>query len=143
MNAKHSRLFAAASRVRKTSGRMHRLSGITPGEWFVLCHLLHLQQEHDVRASDLGRQIHMSRSAISQMLRSLEQKGLIERTNSERDRRVVYVRMTDSGRDRYQELTAVMAEKMDRVLGSLGEEKEEQLTSLLNELADAMQDELT
>ncbi|MCH3971630.1 MAG: MarR family transcriptional regulator [Oscillospiraceae bacterium] len=138
----HARLFAAAGRVRRSTGKLHRLSSITPGELYVLCHILHLQQDHELRASELGTHMRMSRPAVSQVLRSLEKKHLIERVNSAEDRRVVYVHITDDGHQRYRELTAQISEKMDRVLGHIGPEKEEELTQILNELADAMDEEL-
>ena len=142
-NSNRQRLFAAACRLHSESRRLaHGLSGVTAGEFMVLLHIQRMQGENGVRVSELSHHLRMSRPAISQILRSLEQKQLIVRETSKQDRRAVLVRMTEEGCARYRELTGRLTVRMDHVLEHFGSEKTEQLISLLNELTGILETDL-
>ncbi|WOC33161.1 MULTISPECIES: MarR family winged helix-turn-helix transcriptional regulator [Caproicibacterium] len=136
------RLFAAARRVGKISGKLHHQADLTPSEMMVFHHVKHRQNGEGVRASELGQRLGISRSGISHLLTTLEEKGLIERVNSRTDRRAVYVRLSACGLERYQSMNAELTACVDRVMLRMGHEQVLQLTVLLNELADIMQEEI-
>ena len=54
------------------------------------------------------------------------------------DRRAVYVHITDNGREFYRSMISSISKYMDHVVEKMGHQKIEQLTVLLNELADAV-----
>ncbi|RLK59027.1 MarR family winged helix-turn-helix transcriptional regulator [Actinokineospora cianjurensis] len=55
-----------------------------------------------LRMLDLAAAMYLSQSALSRTVARLERAGLVERALCEADRRGVFVRITDAGRDRYR-----------------------------------------
>lgn len=135
-------LFSAAHRVGKISGKLHHQADLTPSEMMVFHHVKCRQKGEGVRVSELGRHLGISRPGISHLLTSLEDKGLIERVTSHKDRRAVYVHLSECGLERYESINAQMMGCVDRVMLRMGHEKAVQLTILLNELADIMEEEI-
>lgn len=111
-----------------------RALGITPSEFVLLC-FLHRHAPENPTAGTLARSMHSSRSAVSQLLRRLEKKGLIERSTSPKDRRAVCVFLTPQGEETFQKTSSGVHQQFEQALHALGEEKSETLISLLNELA--------
>jgi DNA-binding MarR family transcriptional regulator len=54
------------------------------------------------RMHDVGEALHLSQSALSRVVGRLEQDGLATRGLCREDRRGIYVRITDAGRERYE-----------------------------------------
>ena len=135
-------LFVAAHRVGTLSGKLYHQADLTHSEMMLFHHVKRMQGSEGVRASELGRHLGISRPGTSHLLTALENKGLIERVTSKKDRRAVYVRLTDCGLERYQSMNAELTACVDRVMLRMGHEQVLQLTVLLNELADIMQEEI-
>ncbi|WP_454194533.1 MarR family winged helix-turn-helix transcriptional regulator [Nocardia sp. Marseille-Q1738] len=57
----------------------------------------------DYRMSDLAGDIHLSQSALSRAVARLERDGLVRRTMCAEDRRVVFVCLTDKGREVHEQ----------------------------------------
>lgn len=131
-------LYAAVCRVRKSTNGFRHLIDLTPGEFMVFNHVMCMQSQKGARASELSQHLKISRPGISHLLRNLERKGLIERRTSMEDRRAVYVHITDNGREFYRSMISSISKYMDHVVEKMGHQKIEQLTVLLNELADAV-----
>ena len=73
-----------------------------------------------VKSSDLSHKLNVTTAAISKMLRVLEKKGLIERSNDEKDRRVVYVRLTYAGNDAFLESMGEREDLLENVFRKMG-----------------------
>jgi DNA-binding MarR family transcriptional regulator len=54
-----------------------------------------LAQHGEMKISDLSEKLGLTNSTVSGILDRLESQGLVERTRSKEDRRVVYIRLTD------------------------------------------------
>jgi DNA-binding MarR family transcriptional regulator len=87
-------------------------------------------------ARELADHVDLTAGTVTQMLESLEAAGLVERTRSEDDRRVVLSSLTERG-------TAILAERHARMeprwQAALAEFSDDELTSaarVLNRLAD-------
>ncbi|GAB1512759.1 MarR family winged helix-turn-helix transcriptional regulator [Actinophytocola sp. KF-1] len=52
-----------------------------------------------IRMADLGRQLHMEKSALSNLVDRAEQRGLLTRARDENDRRVTWVTLTEAGHE--------------------------------------------
>ena len=99
----------------------------------MICGMLHRQQEDapPLTATELGERTNLLKSQINHILTSMEQRGLIERTRSTTDKRVVYVRLSPEGHAIYlREHTRVM-EILGAVYQEFGQEKAFELTSML------------
>lgn len=55
--------------------------------------------EPSLRMQDLGACVQLSQSALSRVVGRLEQDGLVTRVMCANDRRGIFVRLTDNGRD--------------------------------------------
>lgn len=135
------RFFECASRLRRNFAALHKVRGVSPGEFFMLNHIARFGGEEGLRAGNLGEKLGMSRPAVSQMLNSLEDKGFIERMQSRRDHRAVFVRLSEQGRGRFDAVMRGLAHNLDHVFDQLGREKFEQLIRLVNDLSNIAEQE--
>jgi DNA-binding MarR family transcriptional regulator len=76
--------------------------GLTMGEFETLDRLVDTNCE-ECRMQDLAADMYLSQSALSRTVARLEKSGLVCRTMCEADRRGVFVRLTDAGRERHAE----------------------------------------
>lgn len=80
--------------------------------------LLHgLSGGHECSARQLAEQSDLSPATVTQMLESLEAAGLVRRTRSEQDRRVVHTVLTEQGAALVGERQRIMEERWERALG--------------------------
>lgn len=93
-----ARLFASTSC--QLDKALHDQHGLGMSEFEILDRLA----ESDgcaARMQGLGEEVHLSQSALSRAVDRLEREGLVERTSCSTDRRGVYVRITEAGRERW------------------------------------------
>ncbi|NUR29270.1 MAG: MarR family transcriptional regulator [Catenulispora sp.] len=55
------------------------------------------------RMQELADEVHLSQSALSRAVDRLEREGLVARASCSTDRRGVFVKITEAGRDRWQD----------------------------------------
>ena len=93
------RLFDAAARTRKQRQEPPAPEGITSAEMYTIMAVSRLEGEgRSVRSGDIAKCGHATPSAVSQILKSLEEKGLITRQRDKGDSRAVTVHLTKDGR---------------------------------------------
>jgi DNA-binding MarR family transcriptional regulator len=83
--------------------------GITASEFAVLEQLARAS-ECSLKLHDLGEHVHVTQSALSRLVARLEADGLVERAMCVEDRRSVYARLTDAGRELYAAARPVQRE---------------------------------
>ena len=101
----------------------------------MICGLLYRRQESGatpLTATELGEQTNLLKSQINHILTQMEQRGWIERIRSTSDKRVIYVHLSDLGRESYLKEHAKVLEILNTVHRELGSEKTLELTTLLN-----------
>lgn len=87
-----ARLVFEVNKILKQSmRRMFDNVGITLPQGLVIATLI---SSGEMKISDLSRKIGLSNSTISGIVDRLEKQQLVERTRSEEDRRIVYVKVT-------------------------------------------------
>ncbi len=99
-----------------------------------------LTQRDDWRMSELAMALHVDPSAVTRTLQRMEAAGLAIRSGGNGDGRVVTVRATAHGRQRYADVTARRLEILDEVLGGLAEGERYQLVELLERFLNALDD---
>lgn len=92
--------------------------------------LLFLLGEDDVNISKISGNMHVTSSAATQLVESLETKGLVKRKNSKTDRRVVYVTPTDKGEEVLQKLLYERRDMVGRLLNDLSDDEMSELIRL-------------
>ena len=92
----------------------------------------HRDDPEAITASDLGRYTRLLKSQINKILSTMEEKGLIERTNSDQDRRKVFIHLRADAVDRYLQEHGRVMELMDQIVRDMGAENAETLTALMH-----------
>ncbi|WP_324194181.1 MarR family winged helix-turn-helix transcriptional regulator [Nocardia blacklockiae] len=84
--------------------------------------------------SELARETFSSGAAVTKRLRQLTERGLVERSADERDRRVVHIRLTARGRDLLDSVLPAQLAFEDALLAGLDERQHRLLAEQLGEL---------
>ena len=92
-----------------------------------------LAMNPEISQRELTYLLRLSRQALAELLTKLEQKGLIERTQSEADRRTMLVTLTDSGREAAQKIDERMQEP-STLLDSLDDDEVARLADYLGRI---------
>ena len=90
-------------------------------------------REEGVKPSELTGGGFVSKPMVSRILGGLEEKGYISRTASRRDRREVYVRITEKGRQSLEREQKHRDGIVERILNRMGRDRLEQLVDLMKE----------
>lgn len=84
--------------------------------------------------AELARELVLDPGAMTRALDRLEAKGLIRRSRSQQDRRVVEIELTASGRTAAEVVPGVMAEVLNAHLAGFSHDEWQQLLGLLHRL---------
>lgn len=80
--------------VREAFGQRLEESGVTRIQWKAL---YFLGIDEKISQGELAKKMNVKDSTIGRLIERMERDGLIERERSSMDRRVVYVKLTESG----------------------------------------------
>jgi DNA-binding MarR family transcriptional regulator len=127
-------IVAAVSSI--TEDRMVE-HGLTDAQWKPL---LMIRQGQCKTAAELSRMACADAGAITRMLDRVEAKGLVQRTRSHEDRRIVNLELTGEGCRVAAVVPHVLADVLNRVLAGFEREEVAQLKEMLQRiLANARQ----
>ncbi len=90
------------------SKRVSRESGLTTPQVLILQSIQALGEVTSRRISD---QVNLSQATVTTILDRLEHRGFIERYRSQKDRRIVHSRLTESGLSSLQKAPTLLHEK--------------------------------
>lgn len=119
---------------------------LSRGEFFLL-QMIHsgcLEQEktEGVYVSRIAAHMKVTPSAISRMLKGLEERAFIERKVDKNDRRNTYVCLTSEGEQMRKKIEVQMNDFTRNVLEAMGEEEAKLLVTLFNRMIDVVEVEL-
>lgn len=100
--AKVAELRVALRRFNRQTEVVARRCGITP-RWYLLLLLIKGAPDLTERATvtDLAQRLSLAQSSVTELVARAEQAGLIRREPSSDDARVVYLRLTKAGEERF------------------------------------------
>lgn len=105
------RLLQAADEFRAgLAGEFSSVHGISVNEFLLLLHL-ERSTAHRLPRVDLAKRMHVSASTITRMAAPMEKIGLLARDVDARDARLVFVVLTDTGRQRLTETLETFAKR--------------------------------
>jgi MarR family transcriptional regulator, lower aerobic nicotinate degradation pathway regulator len=93
-----------------------------------------LEESGPVTQAELGRSTSVDRSDVANVVATLEQRRLIERTVDPTNRRRKIVTITPAGMRQLKDLDGVVDEVQEQVLAPLSEAEQRQLAKLLRKL---------
>lgn len=84
-----------------------------------------------LKVSEISQRLHVTSPTVTQLIKSLENGGLIERNPDPDDRRAVCIKLTDKGEQVTRKAREAFSASFDGLVEYLGEEQSEQLAELL------------
>lgn len=131
-------LVRSMFRFKKVVMTSHHGLDINMGEIVVMSRIAEMAScdDNGMFVSDIQRNLHITKPAISQMYNSLEKRGYIVREIDPEDRRKIQVTLTTKGHEVLQEVKKYTGMMLDQVISRLGESDTKQLINLFNRFAD-------
>ncbi|MBN2873763.1 MAG: MarR family transcriptional regulator [Spirochaetales bacterium] len=102
-----------------------------PAEYHLMYRLSQEQPDAGVRMVDLASWLGIRPPSVSQLVNSLESRGLVERYADPEDRRAIRVRLSASGFSVTDSFRARAVDEAEAVIDFLGEQDGEKLVDLL------------
>ncbi len=103
--------------------------------------LLEISKTERCTANILIQQLNIDRSYMSRMLAKFEKRGLIEKTQSQTDSRIRYVRLTELGRREFNRLSDIQSNRIGAIFNKLNDVDRESvwkaMVMIRNKLSDA------
>lgn len=100
------------------------------------------EQDNGIYVSELSKQLKISMSATSRLLKGMEEKNLIKREIDSEDRRNTWIFLTEEGKTKREESVKMFDEFMDRIIARIGEKEISELLILWNHMIDIMGEEI-
>ena len=119
-------LFAETARLSRTEFRMVREI------------LMEREKGRDIISSELARRLGVTRSAVSQIVTKLEERGIVKRVGAPNDKKIAYVQLSDHSLAVFNEQCAQANAIMEYVGETLGDEKMKQIVTLYREFCGAL-----
>ncbi len=85
-----------------------------------------------VISTNLADSLGVTRSAVSQMVKKLEKKGVIKRVNSEYDKKIAYIEFSPSAMDDYKKQREKICKHIEEVTAEMGEENMAKFIELID-----------
>ncbi|GHF09266.1 transcriptional regulator [Amycolatopsis deserti] len=130
------RVLRLASLIRRATDDLLLANDLNRAEFDVLCAL---RRNEVLNPGQISREMLSSGAAITKRLDRLERLGLVSRTASERDRRVVQVRLTEQGVRLIDKLLPEHLEGERVALANLEPEQQEELARLLKVMLETVE----
>lgn len=93
---------------------------ITSEQMFILRYLKH---NTFVSSSELADLLCVEKSTISSIINRMVNKGYVERVPSQEDRRVVYLQLTEGGKQQYEGIEHIIYNIIEPYISKIGEQK--------------------
>ncbi|MDP4152510.1 MAG: MarR family transcriptional regulator [Bacillota bacterium] len=109
---------------------------LKPSEIMLMYELKDVEDEYPsgISVSDLSHIMRVKPPSITSLITSLEKKDMIERTMDPNDRRIIRLKLTETGRQCIEKQNQHTVEKINGLVEYLGKEKSAQLASLINDV---------
>jgi DNA-binding MarR family transcriptional regulator len=126
------KLFRALTQFRRLGWHQHSIAGCTPSEIRVLiCIKKSGMMLPPMTVSEISKRLLVTPPSITQILNTLEGRGLIERRMDPADRRVIMVTLTERGEQVSRQAEEAFSAVMKGLIEYLGEDQSNQLADLL------------
>ncbi|HVS77335.1 MAG TPA: MarR family transcriptional regulator [Steroidobacteraceae bacterium] len=106
--------------------------GVTAAQFIVMARLASADRRKS--ASDLCKEMSYDAGAMTRMIDRLESKGLLRRVRCPQDRRLVYLEMTEQGKEAYPHLREISMAIQNRFLRGFSRADARQLEGLLGRM---------
>lgn len=102
----------------------------------LMCVWIAHRHNKEARPSSLAKYSHVSPSAVSQTLKTLEEKALVARVRSTNDSRSVVIELTEEGRALIEEVQSVRSSYFDEMFEAIGVDDMQTLMRIMRRVLD-------
>lgn len=135
------RLLGSWLNLSSTVWNRRRVSGMTFNEVLV-CGLLKRRKDTEPDkfyiATELCAETGLFKSQMNKLINSMEEKGLVTRLRSEKDRRFVYIKLTGEGEMRYLKEHEGIMLMLDKLVDAVGTDCANDCADLVNKVTDGL-----
>jgi DNA-binding MarR family transcriptional regulator len=132
-------IFGRLQRITKLTERIlgdnFSRFGLNSGEFDVLATLRRSGGEFKLKPTELYNLLMVTSGAMTNRIDTLEKKGLVLRVDDTKDRRIVYVKLTEEGLKLINEAVYEHVSAEEEILAILTEEEKEKFNSLLRKIS--------
>lgn len=137
MEQLNEELLSAWLRLSSTIDNQRLVKGMSFNEALVCNLMVHARRQgRTLTARDLCQDSGILKSQMNAILLSLEKRGVIQRRQSQSDRRMVELHLLQPGLEEYLTSHRRILTLIDRLIDSVGPEKIRQLIPLLHEVVE-------
>jgi len=104
----------------------------------VSLHLSCISENSPISASGISKKIHVSKSTLVGIIDRLEEKGFISRIRDSKDRRQVFLEITEGGKAMIEAAPSPLQDKLTEKLTGLSEKEQSRIAASLEQLVDMM-----
>jgi len=101
---------------------------------YLVVRAIFLEETGRLSLSEIAKRIGVTTTNVTNLIDGLEREGWVERQANPADRRVTYVQLTPSGKERCAQLIPATARFTSELFGVLQDEEKTQLISILGKL---------
>lgn len=129
-------LWKAFMQFNKSEWHQKTVAGCKPSELRALFCIKKgmLPDIRQMKVSEISKSLHVTSPTITQLIKSLQAQGLVERSIDPADRRVVYIKLTEKGNNITREAADAFLSSLNGLIAYLGEEQSNQLAELLTKV---------
>ncbi|MDR2700619.1 MAG: winged helix DNA-binding protein [Nitrososphaerota archaeon] len=109
---------------------------ISLSEFFLLHNIAMTDSERNFSLIDIQNNNYLSKSGVSKMLGTLEEKGYLVRELDKNNRRKIVITLTDKGCKAIEHLDRIVDDYLTEYINSVGEDYLKQLFTMLSHLED-------
>jgi len=121
--------------IELNSKRLVKRVGLTGPQLVIL---QEITRSGEVTAGEIARAVSLSQATVTGILERMEKRGLLARQRSDRDKRRIMVRITESGRQIIEEAPPLMQEAFVEKFSSLQDWEQTMILSALQRLVSIM-----
>lgn len=139
MDLKEKRIHAFMEKFMNMRLLMRRTHKKENNARFLLVILHSIDHGNPVMVSQLSQKLEISHAASTQMVNSLVKHGWVFRTHDKEDRRIVWIDLTEQGKDVLKEIFVESTTFMEGMIEYLGDEDFNHLDRILDKVMDYTQ----
>jgi DNA-binding MarR family transcriptional regulator len=130
------RLLKAFSQFRKLHWKPPHVSGLKPSEFMVLHTVKNALMDgiDGLMVSQISKRLNVARPTVTQLVNSLQQKDFLDKHSDDKDKRVVRITLSETGRKLTQKGSEDFYRRFEGLADYLGEKKSDELSELLGDV---------
>lgn len=134
-------LFYSFRRIDKIKALKYKDNSYNHNQRTILMLINNMKKDNvSLKPSDISSILRVSNATITPTLNQLEDDGKIIRKHSKKDRREVFLELTEKGLEDCKKTQQQICEKMQFIIDEVGEKEIEDFIKTLNKITDIIED---